>query len=60
MKARFAMSMTSNTASCVPRDPPVTSCGFAGGETWCAGGKLPRVWLWLARFRPQLKKMHVF
>lgn len=43
MKARFAMSMTSNTASRVPLGPPVPSRGFAGGEAWCAEGNYREV-----------------
>jgi len=36
MKAKFVMSMTSNTASRVPPGPPVTSRGVAGDAAWCA------------------------
>jgi hypothetical protein len=34
MKARFAMSMTSNTASRVPGGFPVSSRGLARGGAW--------------------------
>lgn len=62
MKARFAMSMTSNTASRIPLGPPCDFSRVCGRRGVVRGRQLPRGGLRPAQFgyRRHLKRMRVF